>query len=139
SPELPRSARVGGVVKRGLVWTLVIAICVALSAVAGGVLFVVRPILYGDAAGPNPVRVDIPAGASLTEIAAKLEAARVVRFPFIFRRYAVFARFDRQVRPGEYEFVAGESYRRILERLREGDIVQIQIPLPESLTPPHIP
>jgi len=121
-------------VKRGLVWTLVIAICVALSAVAGGVLFVVRPILYGDAAGPNPVRVDIPAGASLTEIATKLEAARVVRFPFVFRRYAVFARFDRQVRPGEYEFVAGESYRRILERLREGDIVQIKITFPEGLT-----
>jgi UPF0755 protein len=38
------------------------------------------------------------------------------------------------VRPGEYAFVAGESYRRILERLREGDIIQIKVTIPEGLT-----
>lgn len=120
--------------KRGLVWTIVATLCLALCLAAAGALFVIRPVLYGDAAGPAPVRVDIPAGASLTDIAARLSEARVVHHPFVFKRYATFAHFDRQVRPGEYEFVSGESYRRILERLREGDIIQIKVTFPEGLT-----
>jgi UPF0755 protein len=121
-------------VTRGLVWTLVVALCVVLCAAASGVLLVVRPILYGDAAGPDPVRVEIPAGASLADIAGRLSSAGVVRHPFVFRRYAALAHFDRQVRAGEYEFVAGESYRRILERLRQGDILQVKVTVPEGLT-----
>ncbi len=120
--------------RRGLVWTLVVTLCVALCGAAGGVLFVVRPILYGDRAGTDPVRVDIPAGTGLADIAGRLDAAHVIQHPFVFRRYATMAHFDRQVRPGEYEFVAGESYRRILERLREGDIIQIKVTIPEGLT-----
>jgi UPF0755 protein len=117
-----------------LVWTLVVALCVVLCAAASGVLLVVRPILYGDAAGPDPVRVEIPAGASLADIAGRLSSAGVVSHPFVFRRYAALAQFDRQVRAGEYEFVAGESYRRILERLRQGDILQVKVTVPEGLT-----
>jgi UPF0755 protein len=121
-------------VRRGLVWILTVTLCLAACIGAAGFLLVVRPILYGDAAGPDPVRVEIPAGATLTEIAARLADAGVVRHPFVFRRYAAMAQFDRQVRVGEYEFVAGESYRRILERLRKGDIVQIRVTIPEGLT-----
>jgi len=121
-------------VRRGLVWTLVAAACTVLVLAAGAVLFVVRPIQYGDAAGPDPVRVDIPSGASLSEIAERLATAGVIRHPFVFRHYGAAAQFDRQVRPGEYEFVAGEPYRRILERLREGDIIQIKVTIPEGRT-----
>lgn len=120
--------------RRGLVWILVAAVCLALCGVAGGVLFVVRPIQYGDDAGADPVRLEIPSGASLGEIAARLHSAGVVQYPFVFKRYAMLAKFDRQVRTGEYEFVAGESYRRILERLRTGDIIQIKVTFPEGLT-----
>jgi peptidoglycan lytic transglycosylase G len=121
-------------VRRGLVWTLVIAVSLGLVLAAGGVLFVIRPIQYGDPAGADPVRVDIPAGATLAEIADRLHAAEVIRHPFVFKHFGALAQFDRQVRPGEYEFVAGEPYRRILERLREGDIIQIRITVPEGRT-----
>lgn len=120
--------------RRGLVWILTVTLCLVAGAAASGFLFVVRPILYGDAAGADPVRVEIPVGASLSEIASRLETAGVVQHPFVFKRYAAMAQFDRQVRVGEYEFVAGESYRRILERLRKGDIVQIRVTIPEGLT-----
>jgi len=120
--------------KRGLVWTLVAVLSLALLGGAAGFLMAVRPILYGDRAGAAPLRVDIPAGSSLADIAARLAAARVIQHPFIFREYGTLAHFDRQVRAGEYEFVAGESYRRILERLRQGDIVQIKVTVPEGLT-----
>ena len=120
--------------RRGLVWILTVTLCLSAGAAASGFLLVVRPILYGDAAGADPVRVEIPAGASLSEIASRLETAGVVQHPFVFKRYAAMAQFDRQVRVGEYEFVAGESYRRILERLRKGDIIQIKVTIPEGLT-----
>jgi len=121
-------------VRRGLVWTLVVAVSLTLVLAAGAVLFVIRPIQYGDPAGADPVRVDIPAGATLAEIANRLHDAAVIRHPFVFKHFGALAQFDRQVRPGEYEFVAGESYRRILERLREGDIIQIRVTVPEGRT-----
>lgn len=120
--------------RRGLVWTLTVVLCLGACGAAAGLLLVVRPILYGDAAGADPVRIEIPTGASLADIAARLAQAGVVQRPFVFKRYAAMAQFDRQVRAGEYEFVAGESYRRILERLRQGDILQVKVTIPEGLT-----
>lgn len=120
--------------KRGLVWTLVGILSVALVGSAATFLYAIRPILHGDRAGVDPVRVEIPDGSSLGDIAARLAAARVIEHPIIFRQYGSLAQFDRQVRAGEYEFVAGESYRRILERLRQGDIIQIKVTVPEGLT-----
>ena len=120
--------------KRGLVWTLVGVVSLVLVGCAATFLYAIRPILHGDRAGADPVRVDIPGGSSLADIAARLAASRVIEHPMIFRQYGSLAQFDRQVRAGEYEFVAGESYRRILERLRQGDIVQIKVTVPEGLT-----
>jgi UPF0755 protein len=121
-------------VRRKLAWTAVVLLCVLLCAAAAVVLFVVKPIQYGDLAGNEPVRVDIPTGATLGDIAARLHRAGVVRYPIVFRQYAAFAKLDRNVRPGEYEFVAGEAYRRILDRLRQGDILQVKITFREGLT-----
>lgn len=120
--------------KHGLVWTLVLAASLALFAVAAGFLLAVRPIVQGDVAGSAPVRVDIQTGASLGDVALLLHEAGVIRYPFVFKRYGSIAHYDRQIRAGEYEFVAGEPYRRILERLREGDIVQVKVTFPEGLT-----
>jgi UPF0755 protein len=120
-------------VRRKLAWTAVVILCALLCAAAAVVLFVVRPIQYGDMAGAEPVRVDIPNGATLADIAMRLSTAGVVRHPFVFKQYAAFAKLDRNVRPGEYEFVAGEAYRRILDRLRQGDILQVKITFREGL------
>ena len=120
--------------KHKLAWTAVVFLVVLLCTAAAVVLFVVRPIQYGDVAGSEPVRVDIPTGATLSEIATRLRAAGVVRYPLVFKQYAALAKLDRNVRPGEYEFVAGEAYRRILDRLRQGDILQVKVTIREGLT-----
>jgi UPF0755 protein len=121
-------------VKPRLIWILVIALTLALWSAAVVLLYASVPVLQGDPAGSDPVRIDVPAGSTLQTVANELHAAGVVRHPIIFKRYAVLAQFDRQIRSGEYEFVAGESYKRILERLRQGDIVQIHVTLLEGLT-----
>ncbi len=116
------------------VWTFVVGTSLVLWAAVVLLLYAVVPVLQGDPAGADPVRIDVGEGTALRDVAAALHGVGVVRHPWIFERYAVLARFDRQIRPGEYEFVAGESYRRILERLRRGDIVQLRITVPEGLT-----
>jgi UPF0755 protein len=121
-------------VKPRLIWIAVIGISVALWSAAVVLLYAAVPVLQGDPAGADPIRLDVDQGASLRSVAGELHLAGVVQHPRIFERYAVLAGFDRQIRAGEYEFVAGESYKRILERLREGDIVQLRVTILEGLT-----
>ncbi len=116
------------------VWTFVVATSVALWGIAALVLYAAMPVFQGDPAGADPVRIDVESGTVLRDVAAALHSQGVIRHPWIFERYAVLARFDRQIRSGEYEFVAGESYVRILERLRRGDILQMRVTIPEGLT-----
>jgi UPF0755 protein len=121
-------------VKARWIWACVVAGGLLFWTLAAFVLYAALPILQGDPAGSDPVRIDVASGAPLRQVADSLHARGVIRHPWIFERYAILARFDRQIRAGEYEFVAGESYRRILERLRRGDIVQIRVTIPEGLT-----
>jgi UPF0755 protein len=121
-------------VKRELLWSLVaIAALLLWAAVAVG-LFVAAPILRGDVAGAPPVRIDVTSGSTLKSVAAELHDKGVIRHQTVFERYAVVAGFDRQIRAGEYEFVAGEPYRDILTRLRRGDILQVRVTVPEGRT-----
>lgn len=116
------------------IWACVVTGGLLFWALAALVLYAVLPVLQGDPAGSDPVRIDVASGAPLRQVADSLHVRGVIRHPWIFERYAILAHFDRQIRAGEYEFVAGESYRRILERLRRGDIVQIRVTIPEGLT-----
>jgi len=116
------------------VWSFVVATSLALCGLVAFVLYVAVPVLQGDPAGADPVRIDVASGTALHDVAGALHARGVIRHPWIFERYAVLARFDRQIRSGEYEFVAGESYVRILERLRRGDILQVRVTIAEGLT-----
>ncbi|UCE01287.1 MAG: endolytic transglycosylase MltG [Candidatus Latescibacterota bacterium] len=120
--------------KPRLIWIAVICVSIALWSAAVLLLYAAVPVLQGDPAGADPIRIGVDPGTSLRRVADSLHTAGVVQHPVIFERYAVLAGFDRQIRAGEYEFVAGESYKRILERLREGDIVQLRITIREGLT-----
>jgi cell division protein YceG involved in septum cleavage len=64
------------------------------------------------------VRLDVPAGVALTDIADRLHRARIIQHPFVFKRYATLAHFDRQIRAGEYEGLALELAAWDEERAR---------------------
>jgi UPF0755 protein len=121
-------------VKSRWIWACVVTGGLVLWGVAALILYVALPVLQGDPAGADPVRIDVASGMPLRQVADSLHSRGVIRHAWIFERYAILAHFDRQIRAGEYEFVAGESYRRILERLRRGDIVQVRVTIPEGLT-----
>jgi hypothetical protein len=78
------------------VWTFVVGASLALFAVVAFVLYAALPVLQGDPAGADPVRIDVAAGTALRDVAAALQARGVVRH----RGSSALCRggFDRQIR-----------------------------------------
>ena len=87
----------------------------------------------GDPHGP-PVRVTIPAGASLTAVADSLGKRGIVDDAKKFRRFASSKDAGTKVKPGIYEFRAGDRWSTIVDRLVRGDIAKAKIVVPEGWT-----
>lgn len=87
----------------------------------------------GDPHGP-PVRVTVPAGSTLTAAADSLAARGIVSSAGKFRRYASSKDAASRLKPGIYEFRAGESWRVIVDKLVRGDVVKARIVVPEGWT-----
>jgi UPF0755 protein len=87
----------------------------------------------GDPHGP-PLRVKVPAGATLTVVSDSLGARGIVGSASKFRRYASSKDAAAKLKPGIYEFRAGESWRVIVDKLVRGDVVKARIVVPEGWT-----
>jgi UPF0755 protein len=78
--------------------------------------------------------VYIPAGAGLRAIAARLEAAGLVRHRWLFMAAAVLAGQHRALRPGEYALRPGMPLRAMVGALVEGRVVTHRVTIPEGFT-----
>jgi UPF0755 protein len=81
--------------------------------------------------GEGEVRVTIPQGASLGEIADLLESKEVVSSSSFFQLRARLAGRSGNLKPGNYTLARDMSFMGALDRLEEGlppDVVQIGIP-----------
>lgn len=112
---------------RSHVRTLALAALLALTAAAcatdGG----------GDPHGP-PLRVKVPAGANLTVVADSLTARGIVESAQKFRRFADSKDAGTKLKPGVYEFRAGEKWSVIVDKLVRGDVVKARVVVPEGWT-----
>jgi UPF0755 protein len=87
----------------------------------------------GNPHGP-PIRVTVPARATLTAAADTLAARGIVASAGKFRHYANSKDAASRLKPGIYEFRAGESWRVIVDKLVRGDVVKARIVVPEGWT-----
>jgi len=87
-----------------------------------------------ETAGGKPVTVMLRKGAGLSEIAASLEQAHVVRSSAIFIAAAQVTRGARSLKAGEYEFPSRAPMSRVLDDIRAGRIVRHQLTVPEGIT-----
>jgi UPF0755 protein len=81
--------------------------------------------------GEDPVRVTIPQGASLGEIADLLEEKGVVSSSSFFQLRARLAGRSGNLKPGNYTLARDMSFIAALDRLEQGlppDVVQVAIP-----------
>ena len=80
----------------------------------------------------EPLRVRIPAGASLSQIADTLGAHGVIGKKPVFTLYARVTGRGKTLQPGTYGFRKRESWDRILEDLREGNTLKAKFVIPEG-------
>ncbi len=82
----------------------------------------------------RPVVVHLPRGAGIAEITRRLEAAGVVRRPWLFRLHLALSGRDRQLRAGEYRFEPGMTLAAAVQRMVRGEVLLHPIRIPEGLT-----
>jgi UPF0755 protein len=123
--ELPRKERKRHGVGRVVALVVLLAIVLGLAWFANALF---QPF-KGD--GGAPVRVSIPQGSSLSQIADRLEQAGVIDDAGFFQLRARLTGHTGDLRPGSYEMKKDMSFAAALDALQQGvppDVVQVAIP-----------
>lgn len=92
--------------------------------------WVLRPV----GALPEPARIVIEQGDSLTGVSRSLHDAGLVRSAFAFRLYGRFTGAATSLKPGAYVFTGEESVRTIIDMIEDGHITVSRVTIPEGLT-----
>lgn len=82
----------------------------------------------------DPLRFTVPPGSGLSTVADTLGARGIVEWPEAFKLYARFTGAARSIKPGVYEMRRGTGWGEVLDRLVEGDVVQVSVVVPEGWT-----
>jgi UPF0755 protein len=91
----------------------------------------------GAGTGPRQL-VQVPPGASFSQITDSLHTRDLVGFTPAFRLYARLSGADARVKPGTYGFRRGQSWGRILSDLRAGRVITAKLVVPEGWSTPGI-
>ena len=108
-----------------------VALAVVLAALAGVAWFALNLFQPLQGEGEGEVRVVIPQGASLGDIADQLEQEGVVDSSTFFALRARIAGRSGDLKPGPYTFQGGMGYTDVLDTLEEGvppNVVMVTIP-----------
>jgi UPF0755 protein len=98
-----------------------------------GVPLLVAP-WFGIGASPGPaVTLEVPRGASLTDVSNDMQKAGLVDAPRQFRLLARLFGGDAPVQAGTYRFTAGEPWRTYLRKLQAGDVERASLTIPEGM------
>lgn len=88
--------------------------------------------------GRNPeksARVEVARGDTLSEVAAKLEGAGIIKSAFVFELQARYEGYGTEIKTGHYTFEPGQDSEEILRKLTAGAAVPtITVTIPEGLT-----
>ena len=78
------------------------------------------------------VRVNVPRGASMSEVADTLAAHGLVANSFFFRAYARVKGVASSMKAGTYEFNEGVGWGRLLDDIAHGRVVNDRLVIPEG-------
>lgn len=110
-------------------------ITVVLIVTAVAIVFLSH-FIYSNFSYSNPglVTVDIPKGAGLNSVAARLEDRGVIKDRRFFAVYAIFKQGEDRLKAGEYRFETGSRISGVLEKILKGEVVLRRVTVPEGLT-----
>ncbi len=78
------------------------------------------------------IRVRVPRGASFSAVTDSLAEKEIIRSPGLFRAYARITGADRNIKPGTYGFRKGTGWKRVLDDLHAGRVLQAKLVIPEG-------
>ncbi len=105
----------------------------ALGLAAAGLALATRLLLAPAAPGAPPVVFDVSAGATLSSVAIRLEAAGIVKNARAFVALARWRGVESRLKAGEYDLSGGLTAEEILARLTEGRVRTFEVLLPEGI------
>lgn len=88
----------------------------------------------GGAGTGDKLPVQVPPGASFTQITDTLEARGIIKYGPVFKIYARIKGADSRVRPGTYGFKQGQSWDSILDDFRVGRVMTAKLVVPEAFS-----
>jgi len=116
----------------------VLTLVIFLGIVAGGTFY----ILKRQFDGPGPLvqtrSVIVPSGATVTQIANRLEQEGVISDAKLFLAGIYLANVSAKLKAGEYLFSEQVSMRGVMDQLIEGRSILHKITIPEGLTSAQI-
>lgn len=127
--------------KQFFVWLVNISVHKRPLLIKAGTALLVLIVLYGlfiQAPSNFPVRtiVTIEEGASLSEIADRLDDTHVVRSSFLFKLFNVIARNQSRILAGDYYFDEQANLFTVIARISSGEqrLAPIRVTIPEGAT-----
>jgi len=111
-------------------WLLPVVAAAALAAFAGARWYLDRPLPLPS----SPFDFEVPAGATLGQVARDLTAVGVLPHPAPLVALARVRNADRAIKAGNYELVQGITLPGLLARLTQGDVTQVAITFAEGAT-----
>ncbi len=108
-------------------------------AVALGVSIFTTTLYLGITRPPKepplyPVQMTVPRGQAFSVVVERLAENDLLAAPWAVRVYASMRGYDRLVKHGTYEFEPGEVPLEILGRLISGDVLLVDVTIPEGFT-----
>jgi UPF0755 protein len=104
-------------------------------AVLGAIIFIYFAATGGEPAPEKSARVEVVKGDTLSDVAAKLEEAGIIKSAFVFELQARYQGYGTEIKTGRYTFEPGQDSEKILQKLTAGQPAPtITIPIPEGLT-----
>ena len=119
--------------KAALIFIFSVIIAVGIPAFAATYLWIQMTDLY-KGYGTTEQFVDIPRGASVSDIGARLADAGVIRDTTVFRAAVWWLGHSRALKAGEYRFNRPVSASDVVEILARGDVYTRRVTFPEGLT-----
>jgi UPF0755 protein len=80
----------------------------------------------------EPIRMNVPAGASFSQVTDTLAAHDIIRMPAVFKVYARMRNATGSVKPGTYAFRRGTAWSQILADLTGGSVLTARVVVPEA-------
>ncbi|MEK5270747.1 MULTISPECIES: endolytic transglycosylase MltG [unclassified Aeribacillus] len=133
--KLQEKLHIAKIVRKTVLTVLIAFVVLFAGVIGGGYLYVRSALKPVDPDNKEPVKVQIPIGSSVSQIASILEKNDIIKSAIVFKYYVKFKN-ESGFQAGNYQFHQSMTIQEIVERLKKGELMgeaAIKLTIPEGL------